>query len=79
MSEQVLDSSRGVGLAAAAVARALAAPEPGTVAALHTVCWPAGDPELLRGVAAGPSALEGLEPAVSPAPQRDDEGRAAAR
>lgn len=49
MSEQVLDSSRAVGQAAAALAHALAAPE--GVAQLHAVCWPAGDPESLRGAA----------------------------
>lgn len=51
MGQQVLSSSRAVGQVATTLARALTAPEAGTVAELHSVCWPVQDLEAQRGVA----------------------------
>lgn len=48
---QVLGSSRAVGQAVSAVARAIGTLGPGSLAGLHAVPWPVHDAESLRGAA----------------------------
>lgn len=51
MTQQVLGSSRAVGEAVSAVARAIGSLGAGSLAGLHAVSWPVHDAESLRGAA----------------------------